>query len=79
MPQTNQACSPPLLAALAGTDLTPGLEEILTSNSTSHHPQVRSEALLATPLGMLGRAGLTVLYWGVRMTAGKMERQLEDL
>lgn len=28
----------PLVAPLAGTDLNPGLEEILTSNSTNRHP-----------------------------------------
>lgn len=37
--QKNQVCSPPLSALLAGTDLTPRLEEMLTCNFTSHHSQ----------------------------------------
>lgn len=36
--QKNQLCSPPISAPLARTDLTPRLEEMLTSNSVSHHP-----------------------------------------
>lgn len=40
-----------LSASMAGTNRTPVLEGILTSNSISHHPWVGSEPLIATPFG----------------------------
>lgn len=68
----NRVCSPPLSAPLAGTDLTLRLEEILASNSTSHHLQGKEWSFVSHAIWDAGQS------WAYSFVLGCTDDSWED-